>query len=157
MSENAYNDMTHTEMKKAIQATWKALGVIATREQSLPNGMRADVLVLLHGITLIYECKTDWRENYFRTAAHKYGAYCDFLLIAVPPGLRQHTCLSGILRWTEAKVENVGLVEVTWEGIKVMRHPERRRPEKQQPRLARAVDALRDAIIGSPACTARKG
>jgi hypothetical protein len=156
MSENAYMDMTHQEMKRALVTAWRELGVIATTEQPLPNGARADVFVLLHGMVLIYECKTDWRENYFRIAAHKYGAHCDFLLIATPPGLRRQSNLAQALAWFEAKAENVGLIEVSWNGVKVIRHPANRYLEKQQPRLARAVVALRDAAIGSPACTAGK-
>jgi hypothetical protein len=154
MCNDANRDLTHEEMKHEIARSWRYIGATVTTEQKLENSTRADVMVFYCGHSYIFECKTDWRSNYAAIAAVKYGAYCDYLILVIPPGLWRAIDTDDVLTWRSERVESVGIFVMDWEGVRIRRQPLYRGSERRQPALRRAGSVLRDAVIGSPACTA---
>jgi hypothetical protein len=104
---------------------------------------------------IIIEVKTTWRESYIRDSIRKYGEFCEYLLIATPPTLCIEDAHYAPLTWCDERCDQVGILHIDWQGISLVRNPVRRAPNGKRPALWRAVSSLTEAVIGSPACTAK--
>jgi hypothetical protein len=99
---------------------------VVSREQRLPNGKVADLLVReVNGDLSIYEVKTELKASLIEAAQNKYAMFCHRLYIAIP-----HLTLtyledqSDVGAWRSGR-ELVGVVGVYREAMAIFRTAQR--------------------------------
>lgn len=156
MYGDAYRDPSHSEIQQLIWRKVAQFADYAQVEQRLLNNKVADVFYQCGRTTVIVEVKTQLKDSLIETAFEKYGKLCDYLVIASPAQLIRHDKYDPVSGWRAENVKRVGIWWVSWEGITEIR-PAHRLDVKTPGLTIRMGPALSPfAVIGSPACTARR-
>lgn len=121
MCNDAYRDMTHKEMAVYLQTFLGTLGQLAVREFVLSNGRIADIYATGTLGSLIIEVKTEYRDSYLRDIIKKYANHADRLILAIPEGRAPRQIYRSPLDWLDTSVDLVGIIEVAWDGVRMIR------------------------------------
>lgn len=122
MTENETNGQpSHSDMIKLLARHLEAGGAAVKTEHRIPNNKIADVAYATpYGSIHVIEVKTTVRPYLIAEALQKYGNHAHYVWIAAPVGdPALHPTLPGLWRWRSDE-EHVGLIEVAWEGPRVI-------------------------------------
>lgn len=122
MTDNETNGQpSHSDMIKLLARHVEAGGAAVKTEHRMPNNKIADVAYASpFGSIHVIEVKTILRPHLIAEALQKYGNHAHYVWIAAPVGdPLLHPTLPGLWRFCSDE-EHVGLIEVAWEGPRVI-------------------------------------
>lgn len=121
MVNEANGNPSHNEMQQLLWRHYAKDAELVETEFPLKNGRRADLYIKYNDRVAIIEVKVEAKDSLLAEAYIKYAMSCDYLYVATGFNSYINSIAPGTSSWWVRKHDKIGLLLVTWEGIKEVR------------------------------------